>query len=162
MPIPGSIGIGDGRSCRNTGDFSHSNGPRGYSKSLSLYDYGLYWRKLVGSEKAQGAIFIYRPTILYTVSLTEGISHAHDHSAFNLAFQGKRINGFSYAVGCNHLLYFSRVFIENAELCCVSISHMGDRVWQVGAKLICLSKVLCIEFLSFQFLQGPFFCLLLQ
>ena len=60
--------------------------------------------------------------------------------------------GFPHIMGCHHFLNRS-IFIQNTDLCCISICHMRNRIRNITAHFIRLCKIFSVVFLSFQFLK---------
>ncbi len=82
------------------------------------------------------------------VLLTQGVAHAHDHAALDLPLTGFGVHGLAHVVGGHHFFKLSGLPVQDAQLRCIAIGHVRDRIRHVCAKLVGFGQILAIELAS--------------
>ena len=150
------VGICDGRGGGDRDDLSESYGSACHVQTLA-FDYDrFYLRHFVGPEEPERAELGLRDAVLDQVLFLQGIAHAHDNSAFDLAFDVGGVYGLPDIVGGDYLQYLvCRLvgFLEDADLGGIAVGHMALGVGQVRSERIRLRQVFCIEITAFKLVQ---------
>ena len=79
----------------------------------------------------------------------QGKSQRHYNAAFNLPFHRQRIDCASDIMRSSDF-FNSALFIQDAYLRRIAISHMGNRIWHTRAKLVCFCQIFAVILFSFQ------------
>ena len=112
-----------------------------------------YFGNICGSEKAESAVFVLGVAVFHLEILGQGVAHAHDDAAFQLALGGRRIGHTPRVVGPVDEEDFS-VVVDVDYQGSVAVGHMADGIGFVGAHGVRDAQEFAQKFSAFKVLQS--------
>ena len=85
---------------------------------------------------------------------SQGISHGHHYTAFNLPFTGEWIDCLANIMCSNYFLDLTCFLIQNTDLCRIAISYVRNWIRHICTKRICLSQIFSIINLTDHIIDG--------
>ena len=130
------VGVLHGRGGRDRRDLSDALAAVGHGQLLVLLDVdGVDLRDVGGTEQAQGAVLDLRHAILERPVLGEGVAHAHQHAALDLALDGDGVDDAAGVVRGVDLGDLALV-VQDDHVRGKAVADVALGVGHVGAQLV--------------------------